>query len=84
MRTTRLVIESELAALAKECRQKSGKTKTEAAIFLGVGRPAVQLAEENPQQSLTRLRICLIERFSEFKVSGPFYRLERKKPTRES
>lgn len=78
MQTPRLVTEAELAALAKEFRIKSGKTKIEAAACLDVGRPSVQLAEENPEQSLTRLRIRMIEAFSAFKIRGPFYRLEKK------
>ncbi|MDB6124319.1 MAG: hypothetical protein JWQ71_3312 [Pedosphaera sp.] len=70
--------ESELAALAKEFRLKAGKTKDEAAVELGVGRPSVQLAEENPEQSLTKLRIRLIENYSPYKVVGPVYLLEKK------
>lgn len=70
--------ESDLASLAKEFRLKVGKTKIEAALELGVGRPSVQLAEENPEQSLTTLRIRMIEAYSPCKVTGPFYVLEKK------
>lgn len=70
--------ESEMADLAKEFRSKSGKSKEEAAAELGVGRPAVQLAEGTPGQSLTKLRIRLIEKYSPYKVIGPVYLLERK------
>lgn len=73
------VTEAELATLAKEFRLKSGRTKIEAAAELGVTRPTVQNAEENPDQSLTRVRIRMIETYSPYKVSGPYYRLERKK-----
>jgi len=38
----------------------------------------VQLAEENPEQSLTALRIRLIEKYSSYRVVGPLYRLEKK------
>ena len=72
------VPEAELASLAKEFRLKSGRTKIEAAAELGVTRSTVQNAEENPVQSLTRARIRMIEAYSPYKVSGPYYRLERK------
>lgn len=72
------VTEAELASLAKEYRLKSGRTKIEVAAELGVTRPTVQNAEENPDQSLTRVRIRMIETYSPYKVSGPYYRLERK------
>lgn len=73
-----LFSEPELAALAKQFREKAGRTKIEAAQELGVGRPAVQLAEEDPKQSLTGLRIRMIEKYSGFKVAGPIYQLKRK------
>jgi hypothetical protein len=78
MAKQRIVAETELAALAKEFRLKVGKTKIEAAAELGVGRPSVQLAEENPEQHLTKLRIRLIEKYSPYKVAGPVYVLKRK------
>lgn len=70
--------DKELAELAKQFRAESGKTKEEAALELGVGRPSVQHAEETPEQSLTRLRIRMIEKYSPYKVVGPVYLLERK------
>jgi hypothetical protein len=70
--------ESELGELAKRFRSQSGRTKDEAARELGVGRPSVQLAEENPEQSLAKLRIRLIEKYSPYKVVGPVYLLEKK------
>ena len=78
MAKRRIVAESDLAALAKEFRLKAGKTKIEAAAELNVGRPSVQLAEENPKQHLTKLRIRLIEKYSPYKVLGPVYLLEKK------
>jgi hypothetical protein len=56
----------------------SKKTKDEAATELKVGRPAVQLAEENPEQSLFKLRKRMIEAYSAYKLIGPFYRLQKK------
>jgi DNA-binding XRE family transcriptional regulator len=70
--------ETALAALAKAFRLKSGKTKAEAARELQVTRPTMQLAEENPEQSLTKLRIRIIETYSPYRVAGPAYWLERK------
>ena len=78
MAKQRIVAETELPTLAKEFRLKAGKTKIEAAAELGVGRPSVQLAEENPEQHLNKLRIRLIERYSPYKVVGPVYVLEKK------
>ncbi len=78
MAKQRIATEAELAGLAKEFRLKAGKTKIEAASELGVGRPSVQHAEESPQQSLTTLRIRLIEKYSPYKVVGPVYLLKRK------
>jgi len=70
--------ESDLAALAKKFRLKAGKSKETAAIELNVVRPSVQLAEENPEQSLTKLRKRIIEKYSLYKVVGPVYWLENK------
>ena len=78
MAKQRVVTDSELAVLAKKFRLKARKTKIEAAADLGVGRPSVQLAEENPEQSLAKLRIRLIEKYSPYKVVGPVYMLEPK------
>jgi len=78
MATKQRVKESELAGLAKEYRIKSGLSKVEAAAALGVTRPTIQLAEENPEESLTKLRCRMIEKFSPFGVVGPFFQLRRK------
>ena len=75
----KLFNESELAGLAKTYRLKSGKKKSEAADELGVARPTIQLAEENPEQSLTALRRRMIEAYSPYEVEGPVYFLKRKK-----
>lgn len=70
--------ESELAALAKKFRQQAGKNKSELARELGVHRATISLAEEKPQQSLTKLRVRIIEKYSPSKVIGPVYFLEKK------
>ena len=74
-----LISESKLAALAKKWRIKSGKTKADMARELKVSRPSAQQAEENPEQSLTSLRIRIIETYSPYHVVGPVYFLLRKK-----
>jgi DNA-binding XRE family transcriptional regulator len=78
MPRSQIVTEAELAGLARQFREQAGKTKNEAAVALRVGRTSVQLAEENPEQSLNKLRIRLIEKYSGFKITGPYYRLEPK------
>jgi len=73
-----LYAESELAALAKEFRIKSGKSKADISRELKASRPSVQQAEENPEQSLTKLRIRIIEHCSPYRVTGPMYLLTKK------
>ncbi len=70
--------ESALATLAKKYRKQSGNNKAEVARELDVNKSTIQLAEENPEQSLAKLRIRMIEKYSPYKVTGPFYILEKK------
>jgi hypothetical protein len=70
--------ESALAALAKKSRQAAGKRKVDAARELGVSTPSIYNAEERPEMSLTKLRIRLIETYSEHEVVGPVYYLKHK------
>ena len=70
--------EMQLADLAKKFREQSGKNKSEVARELGVHRASVSVAEEKPEQSLTALRIRMIETYSPYKISGPVYLLEKK------
>lgn len=70
--------ETELAALAKHFRIKSGKSKADISRELKASRPSVQQAEENPEQSLTKLRIRIIEHCSPYRVTGPVYLLKRR------
>lgn len=76
--SARFIHESSLPSIAKKCRLKAGKTKIQVAAELGVTRPSVQLAEENPEQHLGSLRIRIIEACSDYAVEGPFYRLTKK------
>ena len=70
--------ERDLAALAKKCREAAGKTRADAAEELGVSRPTIINAEEQPERSLTKVRIRIIEAYSGYRVSGPIFILERK------
>jgi len=74
----KFIEENELAAFAKQCRLKSGKTKIEVAAELGVTRTSVQQAEENPEQHLNSLRKRIIMTCSEFELRGPLYLLEKR------
>lgn len=69
----RMLTEGELAEVAKKCRQKAGVSKAEAARRLGVNRSSIHEAEEDAPASLTKLRIRMIEAFSEREVKGPFF-----------
>lgn len=70
--------EKELAALAKKFRQAAGKSKADVARELGVAAPTIFGAEEQPEMSLTKLRVRIIEACSPFKVVGPVFLLRRK------
>lgn len=78
MSKRRLIAEQELSALAKQFRINSGMSKAELARKLKAARPSIQQAEENPEQSLTKLRIRIIETCSPYHVCGPAFWLERK------
>jgi DNA-binding XRE family transcriptional regulator len=71
----RFLREEDLAPFAKRCRLRSGLTKAEVAIKLGVSRVSVQQAEENPEKYLASLRIRIIETCSDVKLDGPVYRV---------
>lgn len=73
-----LATDEDLARLAKEFRTKAGVTKSEAARQLGVVKGTIHQAEECPDVSLAKIRIRIIEKYSPFKVTGRFYRLEEK------
>ena len=74
----RLLTEKDLAALAKHFREKADKTRAEAGRELGVSHVSIHRAEENPEESLLKLRMRMIEAYSKFKVRGPVYLLEDK------
>jgi DNA-binding XRE family transcriptional regulator len=72
----KLLTETDLAALAKRCRKQAGKNRTEAGREMGVSHVSIHRAEENPEESLIKLRMRMIEKYSPFKVRGPVYLLE--------
>jgi hypothetical protein len=69
--------ESELAALAKAFREKSGKRKADIARELELGAPTIQHAEEYPEMSLTKVRKRIIETCSPYELVGPVFFLKR-------
>jgi hypothetical protein len=69
---------NELAELAKKAREQSGDKKADVAREFKVNRSSVSVAEEKPDVSMTALRIRIIEKYSPYKVTGPFYMLEKK------
>ena len=78
MAKQKLYSEPELAKLAKQFREKSGKFKAELGRELKVTRATMQDVEERPERNLTRLRRLIIEKHSPFRVIGPVYFLEKK------
>lgn len=73
-----LLSERDLASLAMSLRKKAGKSRAEAGRELGVSHVSIHRAEENPEVSLLKLRIRMIEAYSSFKVTGPVFHLVRK------
>jgi DNA-binding XRE family transcriptional regulator len=70
--------EKDLAALAKHFRKQAGKTRAEAGRKMGVSHVSIHRAEENPEESLFKLRTRMIEAYSLFKVIGPVFHLKKK------
>lgn len=70
-----VVLEKDLAKLAKRFRKKVGKSRAEAAREMGVAQTSIFQAEEKPEQGLLKLRLRMIEKYSQFKVRGPVYLL---------
>ena len=70
--------ENDLALLAKTFRRKAGTTRAQAARDMGVSQTSIFHAEESPEHGLVKLRMRMIEAYSQFKVRGPVYLLEKK------
>lgn len=73
-----LYAEAELAALAKDLRTKTDRSKAALGRELGVTRASMQDAEEHPERNMTSLRRRIVEACSPYQVEGPFYRLVKK------
>ena len=73
-----LLTEKDLAALAKRLRKEAGKSRAEAGRDMDVSHVSIHRAEENPEESLLKLRTRMIEAYSNFKVVGPVFYLEEK------
>lgn len=78
MDSKRFLTEKDLAALAKRFREEAGKKRAQAAREMRVAQTSIFNAEETPAQSLTKLRIRMIEEYSPYKVVGAIYFLRRK------
>ena len=78
MTQKKLLTEKDLAALAKRFRKQAGKTRAEAASRNGCVARFHSSREENPEISLLKLRMRMIEEFSPFKVVGPVFHLRRR------
>jgi DNA-binding XRE family transcriptional regulator len=79
-----LLTEKDLAALAKQFRLKAGKSRSTAGRDMGVSHVSIHRAEENPEESLLKLRMRMIEAYSPFDVNGPFYLLKKAAPKLKS
>ncbi|HEX4350411.1 MAG TPA: helix-turn-helix transcriptional regulator [Verrucomicrobiae bacterium] len=78
MSQEKLLTEKELATLAKKFREAAGRSRAEAGRELDVSHVSIHRAEENPEESLFKLRTRMIEKYSPFKVIGPVFYLQQK------
>lgn len=70
--------EKDLARIARRFREQAGKSRAQAAREMKVAQASIFRAEENPEESLLKLRIRMIEAYSRFKVVGPIFFLVKK------
>ena len=70
--------EKDLARLAKRFREGAKKTRAQAAREMDVSQTSIFNAEENPEQSLVKLRVRMIEAYSPFRIEGPLFFLKPK------
>ena len=71
-----ILTELDMASAAKHFRKQAKKSRAQAARDMGVAQTSIFHAEESPEQSMTKLRVRMIERYSTFKVTGPIFLLE--------
>ena len=70
--------ENDLALMAKTFRRQAHTTRAQAARDMKVSQTSIFNAEESPEQGLLKLRMRMIEAYSQFKVRGPVFLLEKK------
>ena len=70
--------ETTLARIAKRFREQAGKSRAQAAREMKVAQASIFRAEENPEESLIKLRIRMIEAYSPYRVTGPVFFLQRR------
>jgi hypothetical protein len=70
--------EKDLARIARRFREQAGKSRAEAAREMKVAQVSIFRAEENPEESLLKLRMRMIEAYSPYRVTGPVFFLEKK------
>ena len=78
MKHGQAVSTGQLCGLAREAWEGTGKTQTAAAGELGVQQPTFAQAINEPKRSLTQLRISIIERYTDFTIQRPDYRIVHK------
>ena len=76
MAPKQILTELDMASAAKRFRKQAEKSRAQAARDMGVAQTSIFHAEESPEQSLIKLRVRMIERYSTFKVKGPLFLLE--------
>jgi len=74
----KLLTETNLAPIARRFREQAGKSRAGAAREMKGAQGSVFRAEENPEESLLKLRVRMIEAYSPYRVTGPVYLLKRK------
>jgi hypothetical protein len=77
MRANQIVNAEQLAALAKQAREKAGRTRQQSADDMDVAWASIFQAEEEPHRSLVELRRRMLERYAGLTVEGPVYRLRK-------
>ena len=76
--TKNLLTETNLAGIARRFREQAGKSRAQAAREMKVAQVSIFRAEENPEESLLKLRVRMIEAYSPYKVVGPVFILKKK------
>ena len=70
--------EADLMRLASDAFEASGLTQVAAAEHLGVSQPTIAHAIRSADRSLARLRMQMIEEFTDYALDGPTYTARKK------